>query len=132
MTICQHLLILMSFQTCMSFFLMLNTKKLFWRILKNQRMLVPFDFHSRERNTMEVNGDHHLVITSILQNILFYVQHKEKIIQVWNDMMVRKWWQKKYFWWPIPLTVLKSTVFTYHLLLIWRTFFQYKEPFVQQ
>ncbi len=36
--------------------------------------MVPIDFHSSEINTMEVNGDHQL----ILQNILFHVQHKKE------------------------------------------------------
>ncbi len=28
--------------------------------LNNQKLLVPIDFNNRERNTMEVNGDHQL------------------------------------------------------------------------
>ncbi len=36
---------------------MLNTEE---DILTNQELLVPTDFHSRETNIMEVNGDHQL------------------------------------------------------------------------
>ncbi len=46
----------------------------FWR---TKELLVPNDFHSRERNTMEVNG-HQLFDYSILPNIFFYVQHKKE------------------------------------------------------
>ncbi len=49
--------------------------KEFWR---TKQLLVPIDFHSREINTMEVNGDHQLFDYSILQNIFFYVQQKRE------------------------------------------------------
>ncbi len=51
-----HLLTHVSFQTCMSFVLMLNIKD----ILKNagnQTLMVPIDIHSVFSPTMEVNGD---------------------------------------------------------------------------
>ncbi len=41
--------------------------------------MIPIDFNSRGRITKEVNGDHQLfLLTSILQNVLFYVQHKKE------------------------------------------------------
>ncbi len=46
----------MLLQTCMTFF-MLNKNNIFWGILK-KRLMVPIDFYGRERNAMEVNGDH--------------------------------------------------------------------------
>ncbi len=60
----------MSLQTCVSFFIMFNTKE---DILKNQTVGVPIDFHIREINTIEVNGDNHL------QNTFVYVQLKKEL-----------------------------------------------------
>ncbi len=55
----------MSFQTCMSFFLMLNIKE---DILKNagkqKELMVPIDFLSNSSPTIEVNGDHQLFVSS--------------------------------------------------------------------
>ncbi len=60
----------MSFQTCINVF-MLNTKE---DILKNfEEMLT-----SRERNTMEVNGDHQLFDYQHSSKHLFFVQHKKE------------------------------------------------------
>ncbi len=78
---CHHLLTLMSFQTCM--FLSYVVHKLrysetFWR---TQQLLVPINFHSREINTKSM-GTINCLITSILQNILYYDQHKKELIQV--------------------------------------------------
>ncbi len=67
---CHHLLTLMSFQTCMSFF-MLNTKK----ILKNF-----------EDQTV---ANHQLFDYQHSSKCL-HVQHKKKLIQVNNDMRVRR------------------------------------------
>ncbi len=51
-----HLLTLMSFQTCVRFFLMLNTKE---DILENFEKLNSYwSPLTREVNTMEVNVDH--------------------------------------------------------------------------
>ncbi len=49
--------------------------KEFWR---TKKLLVPIDFRSSERNTMEVNGDHQLFDYQHSSNILFYVQHKKE------------------------------------------------------
>ncbi len=65
----------MSFKTCMGFFLILNTKE---DILKNQTVVGPHDFHSRERNTIEVNGDHQLFDYQHSLKYLLYVQHKKQ------------------------------------------------------
>ncbi len=61
----------MSFQSCVSFFLMLNIKE---DILKNagiKHLMVPLDFHSIyfDNTTMEINGDQLIVNYLVLQNI---------------------------------------------------------------
>ncbi len=45
-----------------------------WRI---KQMLVPIDFHSRERNTIEVNRDHKLFDYQHSSNIFYVQQQKE-------------------------------------------------------
>ncbi len=45
------------YKPCMSFFLMFEHKE---EILKKQKVVGLLDFHSRERNIMEVSGDHQL------------------------------------------------------------------------
>ncbi len=114
----------MSFQTGISFFLMLNTKE---DILKNAGnktvdgqvrcsvsaaphgyvfyVYLRFDLNE---NSVSVWCSWHRTayltincfITSILQNIFFCVQHKKKLIPVWNDMKIH------FFGLTIPLTHL--------------------------
>ncbi len=57
-------------------------------MLVNKQVTVAIDFHTRGRNSMEVN----VLMNNILQNILFYV--KQKILthtQVWKNLRVSKW-----------------------------------------
>ncbi len=85
---CHHLLTLMLFKTCMSLYLLLNTKE---DILKNvcyQRVAGPLWLpYYGKKNTMEVND---------------YRQLFWKFIQVWNNMWVSKWWQNLNFWVTCP------------------------------
>ncbi len=60
----------------------------FWRA---KRLLVPIDFHSRERNTMDG-------LPVFFQISSFMFNTRKKLIQVWNDMRVSKWSQKFHFW----------------------------------
>ncbi len=76
-----HLLTLVLFQTKVEQYdLMLRSTVLCWTQKKvswrTKQLLVPIDFHSKERNAMEVNETINCLITSILQNIFFYVQHE--------------------------------------------------------
>ncbi len=57
---CHHLLTHVSFQTCMSFVLMLNIKEDILKNAGNQTLMVPIDIHSVFSPTMEVNGDKRL------------------------------------------------------------------------
>ncbi len=66
---------------------MLNTKE---DILKNQIVLVPI----RERNTMEVKGDPSTVwLQAFFKISSFMFNIKKKLIQVWNDIGMSKFWQ---------------------------------------
>ncbi len=70
----------MSLQTCINFFLMLNTKY----ILKNagnQTIVGPHNIHSRGKNTMEVNGDHQL-------GGRFKVNYSFKFVHDWSVLKV--------------------------------------------
>ncbi len=78
-----HLLTLVLFQTKVEQYdLMLRSTVLCWTQKKvswrTKQLLVPIDFHSKERNAMEVNETINCLITSILQNIIFYVQHERE------------------------------------------------------
>ncbi len=81
---------------------------------------VAIDFHSVEKNTVEVND----------YRQLFGWQHSSKYhfciqIQIWNNMS--KWWQNFNFWWTISLNteikvyveVLKWLNWEYKLKLNW-------------
>ncbi len=75
---------LMSIQTCIRFFLMLNKQE---DVLKNQTFVGP---HCMEINTMEVSGDHQLFD---YQDSYFMFSIRNKLtetiqIQIWNDMRV--------------------------------------------
>jgi len=69
-TFCHHLLTLVWFQTCVSSFLLLNTKE---DILKSiSKLTTPIDFHTRKKI-----GAVNFLVTNILQNIFFCVQQKK-------------------------------------------------------
>ncbi len=52
--------------------------------------LVLIDLHSRDRNTMEVNGEHQLLDYKNSSKYIFLCSRK-KLIEVWKDMRVSKW-----------------------------------------
>jgi len=68
---CHHLLTLMLFQTCMSFFLLLNTKV-------TKQLMVAIDFH--------------YTVGPICLPTFFkiYSYRSKKLIQVWNNIRVSK------------------------------------------
>jgi len=82
---CHHLLTLMLFQTCMSFFLLLNTKV-------TKQLMVAIDFH--------------YTVGPICLPTFFkiYSYRSKKLIQVWNNTRVSKWRQNLYILgWTISL-----------------------------
>ncbi len=46
---------------------------------------------------MEVIENQNSLLTNIIQNIFFCVPQK-KLLQIWTDMRVSKWWQNFHFW----------------------------------
>ncbi len=60
--------------------------------------LLPIDLHSKEGNTMEVNGEQ--VWFFKISSFVFSIRKKR--IQVWNDMRVSKWWHDLHFWVNYP------------------------------
>ncbi len=74
-------------------------------IVHPKTVLVPVDFHSRERNTMEVNGEHQLFDYQNSSKYLLLCSRK-KLIEVWNDMRVSKWWLNFQFWVNYPLSYI--------------------------
>ncbi len=82
-TFCHLLLTLISFQTCVSFFLMLNMK-IFWRTLVMKQFLSPLTY-SIYFPTMEVSGDQQL----------FGFQNSSKYLllcSTWNSYRFRTAW----------------------------------------
>ncbi len=68
--------------------------KIFSRNLKNQKIVCPHwlsDFHSRDRNTMEVNGDHQVFDSAFFKIYYFMFNIRKKPKQVWNTMRGSKW-----------------------------------------
>jgi len=57
--------------------------KIFWRTIGTKQLFGTIDFHSRKKNTMEVNG---AKVPIVLQNILLCV-----------SCWVSKWWQNFHF-----------------------------------
>ncbi len=79
------------------------------------KQLFPIHFHSIYFPTMEVNGDQQLFGSSKLFKISSFVFNiKKRLIQVWNDMRVSKWWQNFHFWvnysFKVSLSTLTSVV----------------------
>ncbi len=87
---CHHLLKL--FQTSMSFFLLLNTKGDISRNVGNQTVSgpcwLPYYF-----------CPHHWSQQHTFCKISYFMfNRRKKIIQVWNNLRVSKWWQNFHFW----------------------------------
>ncbi len=101
-TLCHHLLIKL-----LSFFLQMNTKEDILKNVGNQTVSVPIDFHSIFP---------YCSVNNILQNI-FCVQQK-KLIQVWNNLKVSKWWQNFHFWMNFPFKLGKENCTTEKYSLI--------------
>ncbi len=89
MKIVSSFLTLMSLQTCMSFFLMLNTKE---DILKNQKVVDP---EILRKSMGTINW-----LQTFFKTSYFVFNMRKKLIQVWNDM--RTW--NIIFGWTVPLT----------------------------
>ncbi len=83
-----YLLMLMSFQTRMTLFLMWNTKK---DILKFVTKQFWWPLAS-------------ILWTKTHKQILFYALLKNKVIQVWNNMRASKCWPNFHFGWSNPWT----------------------------
>jgi len=110
---CHHLLTLKLLQTCMSFFLLLNTKE---DILENDWNFGTIDFHSvffffygRQWCQTTVWFQSFFKISSFVFN------RRKKLIQViCNKLRVSKWWQNFHYWVEYPfnsvLTVLNNSL----------------------
>ncbi len=68
----------MLFQSCMSLFLLLNTKEAILKNVGNQTVLGITDFHITDKISMEVNGD---------QKLLGY-QHSSKNLLIFTLMVM--------------------------------------------
>ncbi len=66
-------------------------------MLVTKQLTVAIDFYSMEKYAMEVNGYRHLFCQHTLKYILF-VSMKKKLIRVWNNLRVSKWWQDFHSW----------------------------------
>ncbi len=77
-----------------------------------KQLLVPTDFHSVERTTTEVNGDHQLFgyHHSSVQ------QQKEIHAGLRNNLRVSKWWWNFKFWENID----SEMDFFFFLIFLWR------------
>ncbi len=62
----------------MSFFLLLNTKRVFLRILVNKQLLVAIDFHGIFSILWKSMAARNCLVTIILQNNFFCVQQKKE------------------------------------------------------
>ncbi len=64
-----------------------------------KQLLVAIDFHSIVFFcTIEVNGYRQLFGAVFFNISSFVFNISKKLIQVWNDMRVSKWWQNYSFW----------------------------------
>jgi len=73
----------MLFQTCGT------QKKIFWRIWVTKKLMGRIDFHSMDENNV---GPINCLVTHILKNIYFVFSRRKKVLQVWNNLKVSKWW----------------------------------------
>ncbi len=74
-------------------------KKIFWRMLVTKQLTVATDFHSTFYCSIlwKAMATVNSLVTNILQNIFFCAQQK-KLLWVWSNLSVRKWWQNSHFW----------------------------------
>jgi len=72
-------------------------RKIFWRMPVTKQLIDPIDFNSIFFLLWKSMGSINRLITNILQNIFLCLQQKKKIIQVWNNLRVSKWWPNFHF-----------------------------------
>ncbi len=105
----------MSFQTCMSFFLMLNTKE---DILKDFEEPNSCWSPLTEKCNGSQWGPSTFWLPAFFKISSFIFNIRKKLIQVWNDMRVSKWWQNLIFAWTIPLiNAIKKVNDTFYKML---------------
>ncbi len=94
-----------SFQTCMTDWLLWNTKEGILKNIGNQIDLVPTEIYYMDKSTMQVKGIKTLWFPTFFRLSSFVFCIKKKVIQVWNDdMRVSKWWQNHFICgWTITL-----------------------------
>ncbi len=64
-----------------------------------KQLMVPIDFHIIYIPSVEVNGDQQLFgISKFFKISSFVFSIRKKLIPVWNDMRMNKWWQHFHFW----------------------------------
>jgi len=98
---CHNLLTLKLFQTCMSFFLLLNTRKYILKNVGKQTVDRTLLFHSFFFSpTMEVNV---WLLTFFRISSFVFSRRRKIFIQDWNNLRVSKWWQNFNCFNDIPL-----------------------------
>jgi len=107
---CHHLLTLTLLQTCMSFFLLMNTKQ---DILKNDwnQTFVCNVHQSKQLFLFFVEKKYYgnqwcpstVWFQSFFKIYSFVFSRRKKLIQVCNNLRVSKWWQNFNFWVEYPM-----------------------------
>ncbi len=100
---CDHLLTLMSSQTCMTFFCRTQKhKRLYWKPDYIGELWLPL--YCGKKNT---------AICIRIFNFMFH--RRWKVMHIWNDTWVSKWLQNWYFG-VISLTFIPVEYFVYYLI----------------
>ncbi len=97
-------------------------KTIFWRMFGTKELLVPTDFHSNSFFLIWTSmATCNCLVTNILQNNFDNRKitqniRKTKLIQVWNNLRVIKWWQiLNYFWVNCPFKSTSTLKTEWHL-----------------
>ncbi len=82
-------------------------RKIFWKNVINQPILVPIDFHCI---FCPYNGHQWLPTFFKMSSLIF--GRTKKVIQIWNYIRVSKWWQNFYFGVNYPFNEAAAHVFS--------------------
>ncbi len=102
------------FQTYSMSFFCWAQKKIFRRMLVTKQLTVAIDFHSKEKNTTEVNGFRELFkLPTLFKISSFVLNRRKKPTQVW-----KKWRVNFHFWVNYPFKLSFESDFQCDLRLL--------------
>ncbi len=113
----------------------LTWKNIFWRMLVSKQFWFPLTSILWPKSTMGVSVPEAVWVQTFFKIFYFVFHRRKKVITVWNDMRVNKWWQNFKVWVNYPAAQNKITHQDQQIILPliylhyeWLQFFFFRKP----